>query len=108
MRIIKACGLSLLLAGSVLANTVAAEEMDGKALYTAKNCHTCHGADGNTPIAPIYPKLAGQVEQYLTAQSIDIRDGKRTNGASMAMKALVATVTDDEFKAISKWLAGLK
>jgi cytochrome c553 len=35
----------------------------------------------------------------------DIRDGKRTNGLSIAMKAVVATVTDEEFQAIADWLA---
>ena len=78
---------------------------DGAALYTSKLCNTCHGADANTPIMPTYPKLAGQNAQYAAQQMKDIRDGKRTNGMAAAMKAMVATLTDEEIDAISEWLA---
>ncbi len=88
-----------------LAGTAAA--LDGEALYTQKLCNTCHGADGNTPIMPIYPKLGGQNAAYASAQTKDIRDGKRTNGLSAAMKPMVATLTDEEIDAISKYLEGL-
>jgi cytochrome c len=87
-----------------LAGTAAA---DGAALYTAKACNTCHGADGKTPIMPSYPKLAGQNSDYAVAQIKDIRDGKRTNGMTAAMKPMVAALTDAEIKEISDYLAGL-
>ena len=32
---------------------------DGAALYTAKNCQTCHGAEGKAPIMGAYPKING-------------------------------------------------
>jgi cytochrome c len=80
---------------------------DGAALYTAKACNTCHGADGKTPIMPSYPKLAGQNSDYAVAQIKDIRDGKRTNGMTAAMKPMVAALTDAEIKEISDYLAGL-
>jgi len=38
-------------------------------------------------------------------QMKDIRDGKRTNGLAVAMKAVVSSVTDEEFQAIADWLA---
>lgn len=82
--------------------------LDGAALYKSKMCFTCHGPDGASPTAPMYPKLTtGSSEDmvnYMVAQTIAIRDGKRTNGATAAMKALTAAVTDEEFAAISKWL----
>jgi cytochrome c len=81
---------------------------DGAELYKAKLCNTCHGADGKTPLLPTYPKLAGQNAEYLIQQAKDIRDGKRTNGLTSAMKPLVAQVKDDELKAISQWLASQK
>ncbi|MGA7980368.1 MAG: cytochrome c [Chromatiaceae bacterium] len=80
---------------------------DGAALYKEKVCNTCHGDDGNTPILPVYPKLSGQNAPYLLEQMKDIRDGKRTNGLSAAMKAVVGSVTDDQFQAIADWLATL-
>ena len=83
----------------------AASAADGAALYTSKLCNTCHGADAKTAIMPTYPSLAGQNAPYAAQQMKDIRDGKRTNGMSAAMKAMVATLTDDEIEAIAEWLA---
>jgi len=98
-----------ILAGSlaVLSLGVAgtATAADGAALYTSKLCNTCHGADAKTPIMPTYPKLAGQNAPYAAQQIKDIRDGKRTNSMAAAMKAMVATLTDDEIEAIADWLS---
>jgi len=81
---------------------------DGKALYTAKLCTTCHGEEGKAPIMPVYPKLAGQTAAYMEQQIKDIRDKKRTNGQTAAMQALVAPVTDAEIKAIATYLSTVK
>ena len=51
-----------------------------------------------------YPKIAGQNADYLVQQMKDIKSGARNNGQTAAMKALVATVTDDEFAKIAKYL----
>jgi cytochrome c len=82
-----------------------AQALDGAAIYKAKICNTCHGENGAQPILPVYPKIAGQNGPYLLEQMKDIRDGKRTNGLSAAMKGVVSTVTDEEFQAIADWLA---
>ncbi len=97
-------------AGAIAMSAMAmnAQAADGKALYTEKNCHTCHGADGKAPIMPLYPKLAGQNKDYMVAQMKDIKSGARSNGMSMAMKAMVANVTDEEFEAIAAYLAGVQ
>ncbi len=92
--------LSLGAAGSAVA-------ADGAALYQAKACFSCHGADGNTPIMPSYPKLGGQNADYAYNQMIDIKSGARANGQSAAMKGIVAGVSDDELKAIADWLSTL-
>jgi cytochrome c len=92
--------LSLGLAG----NAVAA---DGAALYTAKGCAACHGADAKTPIMPAYPKLAGQNAQYALNQMKDIKSGARANGQSAAMKGIVMGVSDEEMQAIAEWLSSL-
>ena len=77
---------------------------DGAALYKSKICHSCHGETPDKPILPVYPKLSGQNVPYLVQQMKDIRDGKRNNGLSVAMKAVVGSVTDEEFQAIADWL----
>ena len=80
---------------------------DGKALYAAKLCATCHGMDGIKPTAPIYPSLAGADLKCLKEQYNAIKTGKRT-GAAVAMTAMIKTVKDDEADKILKYLAGLK
>ena len=80
----------------------------GKNLYTAKLCATCHGADGNTPIMPLYPKIAGQNAQYLIDQMKAIKNGTRNNGQSAAMMGIMANVSEDEIKTLAEWLSGGK
>ena len=78
---------------------------DGAALFAAKGCGACHGADGKSPIMPVYPKLTGQNADYALNQMKDIKSGARANGQSAAMKGIVAGVSDDELKQIADWLA---
>ncbi len=105
MNKIKSIGL---LAGAAvislgLVGTAAAA--DGAALYKAKACASCHGPDGDTPIMPVYPKLKGQNVDYAVNQMKDIKSGKRNNGQTAAMKAIIMQVSEAEMKAIAEWLA---
>ena len=83
----------------------AAAASDGAALYVAKTCNACHGADGNTTIMPTYPKIGGQGVEYLVAQMKDIKSGARNNARSGVMNGIIATVSEDEIRAIAEWLA---
>ncbi|MBE0364947.1 hypothetical protein PULV_a3243 [Pseudoalteromonas ulvae UL12] len=98
-------GSAFALAGLVSQSAIAA---DGAALYTSKGCMACHGAEGKAPIMPLYPKLNGQNKEYLAAQMKDIKSGARANGMSMAMKAMVANVSDEEIDAIAAYLSAVK
>jgi cytochrome c len=98
------------LAGAVLLSlTVSgnAFAMDGAALYKTKTCFSCHGQDANTPILPIYPRLAGQNAEYALNQMKDIKSGARANGQTAAMKGVMHLVSDEEMKAIAEWLSTL-
>ena len=103
MKMIKTAIVAAGMVGMLVGAT--AVSADGAALYTAKICMTCHGADAKTPIMPTYPKLAGQNSDYCVAQAKDLRDGKRTSGMAAVMKGTVAAVTDAEFKEICDWIA---
>ena len=94
---------SIALSGVMTTTVMAAE--DGKALYASKLCMTCHGDEGKAPIIPSYPKLNGQNKEYLVAQTKMIKDGIRSGGGTAAMKAMVATLTDDEIDAIADYLS---
>lgn len=58
------------------AGSVAAEgdASNGETLVTA--CAACHGSDGNSA-SPLFPKIAGLGEKYLTKQLLDIQSGAR-------------------------------
>ena len=94
---------SFILSGTLATPAFAAD--DGKALYTAKLCATCHGDEGKAPILSSYPKLDGQNKEYLVAQIQMIKDGTRAGGGTAAMKAMIATLTDAEIEAISQYLS---
>ena len=102
--------VSLTAMAAVFSLSMAAEvsAMDGAALYKSKTCWSCHGKDANTPLMPVYPKLAGQSADYAYNQMLDIKSGKRANGQSAAMKGVMGLVSDAEMRAIADWLATLK
>ncbi len=87
------------------AASAAASSDPGAALYAAKGCGACHGADGKTTIMDAYPKIAGQSAEYSLAQMKDIKAGTRSNGQSMVMKGIVAGVSDEDLKTIAEWLS---
>ena len=80
---------------------------DGEKLYIENACAACHGPTGNEPIVPTYPKIAGQNREYMIRQMSDIKSGARDNGASVAMRALVANLGDDDIVAIAEYLSKL-
>jgi cytochrome c553 len=82
----------------------AAPAADGAALYVAKGCTACHGADGRKTLLPTYPKVAGLPVQYAYNQMLDIKSGARNNGQSIVMKGIVAGVDDKDLKTIAEWL----
>jgi cytochrome c553 len=47
-------------------------------------CASCHGKDGNTPIDPSYPKLAGQYRDFLERALLDYRSEARKNAIMVA------------------------
>jgi cytochrome c len=79
--------------------------IDGIELYSQRFCIGCHGPGGDSPSSPFYPVLAGQNKDYLIRQFKDIRSGRRSNGATATMSALVQNVTDQEIAAIADYLS---
>lgn len=50
-------------------------------------CVPCHGVDGNSNINPIWPKLAGQHENYLAKQLQDFQSKTRNDPTMVPMSA---------------------
>jgi cytochrome c553 len=63
---------------AVAGNAVAGGDI-AKGKEKAAICSACHGPDGNTPLAPDYPRLAGQPNDYLEKALRDYKSGKRKN-----------------------------
>lgn len=87
---------------------------DGAQLFKTKTCFACHGENGQKAILN-YPNLAGQNEEYLFQQLKDIASGKRTaspdatgNPRTAGMKGVMPLVSEDEMRAIAKWLSTLE
>ncbi|HKZ12064.1 MAG TPA: cytochrome c [Rhodanobacteraceae bacterium] len=74
---------------------------DGKTKSAA--CAACHGADGNG-IAPNYPALAGQYQDYLAQVLHEYKDGQRTNAI---MNGMAAPLSDQDIKDLAAYFSGL-
>ena len=67
-------------------------------------CAACHAADGNSGIA-MYPKLAAQHSAYIYRQTLDIKEGKRTNGSAAVMKPMVMNLSEQDILNVSAFYA---
>ena len=58
-----------------------------KSAATGQTCIDCHGAGGNVPLDPTYPKIGGQYRDYLAHAMQAYRDGDREH-ALMSQQAV--------------------
>lgn len=80
--------------GGILARNVAA-------------CSACHGPGGaGTPAQ--FPRLAGQLAEYTTAQLRAFRSGERANDANRMMRAVAEKLSDREIAALAEYISGLR
>ena len=84
-------------AGETLAGT--------KQAATGQACVDCHGAAGNAPIDPSYPKLGGQSEVYLVNALTEYQQGKRKHPT---MQAQAESFSDQDVADIAAYLSSLK
>lgn len=71
----------------------------------AEVCAACHGPDGNTPLMPDYPKLAGQHADYIAASLKKYKNGKRANPIMMGM---AATLSEEDVQNVAAYYAAQK
>ncbi len=77
----------------------------GSAKETATTvCAACHNADGNSSI-PMFPKLAGLQEEYLTKQLKEFINGNRK---SDVMAPVVANLKPEDIPALANYFARQK
>ena len=85
--------------GNALAGGDAAKGKEKAALCTA-----CHGPEGNAPIAPEYPRLAGQPHDYLEKALRDYKSGKRKNPL---MGPQAQNLSKDDMKDLAAYFSSL-
>lgn len=95
--------LITLLAVIFSCHTYAGDVAAGK--EKSQPCVACHGVDGNSPISPMWPKLAGQHEKYLYKQLYDFRSKTREN---VQMNPFVETLSDDDIADLAAYYASQK
>jgi len=66
-------------AAAAFALPAQAQSIDAGRQKAEEVCAACHGKDGNTPIDPSYPKLAGQYQDYLEHSLLDYKHDRRKN-----------------------------
>ena len=88
---------------AVTEGAIAADIAAGK--EKSQLCAACHGPDGNTPMMPEYPKLAGQPADYLEKALRDYKKGARKNPMMMP---LAQGLSKQDIKDLAAYYAGLK
>ena len=71
-----------------------------KSEATKQSCIDCHGAEGNAPIDPTYPKLGGQYGDYLAHALQQYRAGDRQHSL---MTPQAASLTDQEISDLAAY-----
>ncbi len=92
-------GAGVVLAGGAFAADAAA----GK--EKSQMCAACHGPDGNSPMTPEFPKLAGQPADYLEKALRDYKKGARKNPMMMPM---AQGLSKQDIKDLSAYYSSLK
>lgn len=67
-------------------------------------CMACHGADGNSP-TDMWPKLAGQLPEYLVKQLHDFKSGRRKNEQ---MSPMAQPLSDQDILDVAAFFASQK
>lgn|SRR4029453_10581002 len=65
-------------------------------------CAACHGPEGNKPVTPEIPRLAGQQYGYLVNALTEYRNGTRDNAI---MSAIAKPLTDKEVADLASYFS---
>lgn len=102
MRIIVGLVIFLSLSSSLFA---LGDPNKGKVL--SEPCAACHNADGNSA-AGIYPKIAGQHEQYLIKVLKDYRAGEDGKRYEPTMAGMTASLSDQDIEDLAAYFSKQK
>jgi len=81
----------------------------GKELVEKNNCAACHGANLNEPVAPAYPKIAGQYADYLyyALRSYQVSNNPQFGRKNAVMVSQVTQYSDADLRNMAAYIASL-
>lgn len=96
----------LVFAGQALAQDLGKVDIAAGKKIATQVCAACHGADGNS-MSPAYPKLAGQIPEYLIKQLHDFKttNGKPAKRPNAIMSGMAATVSGAQIGDVAAYFA---
>ena len=103
MRYIAMAATGLILSGNALA-------MDGEALAVRGNCMECH-AMASKSTGPSFREISAKYRNDKGAQAMlekKVRNGSAGTWGKIPMPATARSVSDEDIRAIVKWLLALK
>ena len=89
---------------AVMSNPVFAEGDYNLGKDKSQACVACHGIDGNSD-NKLYPRLAGQYQNYLVHALQSYKSGERKNPI---MNSFAATLSDEDIEDLSKYYSEQK
>ena len=94
---------------SLISYANAASIEAGKALVEKNNCASCHGPDLKSPIAPNYPKIAGQHQDYLfyALKSYQVENNPQVGRANAIMAGQAKQFNISQLKDIAAYVSSL-
>lgn len=96
-------GVVLALAAGLAQAKFEGDAAAGKA--KSASCAACHGVDGNGGADPSWPKLAGQIPEYLYKQLVDFKSGKRSDPL---MSGMAAPLSEKDMRDLAAFYASQK
>ncbi|GGC74750.1 c-type cytochrome [Undibacterium terreum] len=71
----------------------------------AQACIACHGLDGNTKNATLYPNIAGQLPAYIALQLENFKSGERPNPV---MQAFASPLSSEQMQDLGSYYGALR
>jgi cytochrome c553 len=90
------------LCAAFLGTTATLANDDAATKKAAVACGACHGPEGNKPVTPETPRLAGQQYGYLINALTEYRNGTRDNAV---MNAMAKPLTDKEVADLASYFS---
>lgn len=78
-----------------------------KAPAKSEVCAACHGVDGNSTVG-IWPKLAGQHEDYIIKELKEFRKGEKGGRNDPSMVAMAQGLSDEDIQELASFYAAQK